>query len=143
MIVTMIVLISATTPYAMPRLRLAEAYSAAVAAANSITQNFDGIADALVEGLDDIAALKERPLPGIPVVSNIAYLGMYPDATVSALAIGAIIELIPLAVIVLGMSMMERANMPRVPSQPSPVAPPAIALQPKRQYKRRTPKSDA
>ncbi len=114
-----------------------------VAAANAITQNFDGIADALVEGLDDIAALKERPLPGIPVVSNIAYLGMYPDATLSALAIGAIIELIPLAVIVLGMSMVERANMPRVPSQPSPVAPSAIAVQPKRQYKRRTPKSGA
>ncbi len=87
--------------------------------------------------------IKERPLPGIPVVSNIAYLGMYPDATLSALAIGAIIELIPLAVIVIGMSMMERANMPRVPSQPSPVAPSAIAVQPKRQYKRRTPKSGA
>lgn len=65
-----------------------------VAAANAITQNFDGIADALVEGLDDIAALKERPLPGIPVVSNIAYLGMYPDATISAVAIGAIIEVL-------------------------------------------------
>lgn len=114
-----------------------------VAAANAITQNFDGIADALVEGLDDIAAMKERPLPGIPVVSNIAYLGMYPDATMSALAIGAIIELIPLAVIVLGMSMMERANAPRVPSQPLPVRPSAIAVQPKRQYKRRTPKSGA
>ena len=36
---------------------------------------------------------------------------MYPDATLSALAIGAIIELIPLAVIMLGMSMMERANI--------------------------------
>lgn len=114
-----------------------------VAAANAITQNFDGIADALIEGLDDIAALKERPLPGIPVVSNIAYLGMYPDATMSALAVGTIIEVIPLVVILLGMSMVERANAPRVPSQPSPVAPLAITARPKRQYKRRTPKSDA
>ena len=118
-----------------------------VAAANAITQNFDGIADALVEGLDDIAAMKERPLPGIPVVSNIAYLGMYPDATVSALAIGAIIELIPLAVIVLGMSMTERANAPRAPAAPAPlpalVGAPEIAVRPKRQYKRRASKSDA
>lgn len=118
-----------------------------VAAANAITQNFDGIADALVEGLDDIAAMKERPLPGIQVVSNIAYLGMYPDATMSALAIGAIIELIPLAVIVLGMSMTERANGPRAPAAPVPlpalVGAPEIAVRPKRQYKRRTPKSDA
>lgn len=118
-----------------------------VAAANAITQNFDGIADALVEGLDDIAAMKERPLPGIPVVSNIAYLGMYPDATMSALAIGAIIELIPLAVIVLGMSMTERANAPRAPAAPAPlpalVGAPEIAVRPKRQYKRRASKSDA
>jgi hypothetical protein len=114
-----------------------------VAAANAITQNFDGIADALVEGLDDIAALKERPLPGIPVVSNIAYLGMYPDATMSALAIGAIIELIPLAVILLGMSMMERAAICRVlPSQPSPVAS-RDRVQPKRHTSVATPKSDA
>lgn len=118
-----------------------------VAAANAITQNFDGIADALVEGLDDIAAMKERPLPGIPVVSNIAYLGMYPDATMSALAIGAIIELIPLAVIVLGMSMTERANAPRAPAAPAPlpalVGAPEIAVRPKRQYKRRASKSDS
>ena len=114
-----------------------------VAAANAIAQNFDGIADALVEGLDDIAALKDRPLPGIPVVSNIAYLGMYPDATLSALAIGAIIELIPLAVIVLGMSMTERANAQRLPALPAPAASSHIAVRPKRQYKRRTPKSDA
>ena len=118
-----------------------------VAAANAITQNFDGIADALVEGLEDIAALKERPLPGIPVVSNIAYLGMYPDATLSALAIGAIIEVIPLAVILLGMSMMERANAPREPVSPSPqpalAASPEIAVRPKRPYKRRAPKGDA
>ena len=118
-----------------------------VAAANAITQNFDGIADALVEGLEDIAALKERPLPGIPVVSNIAYLGMYPDATLSALAIGAIIEVIPLAVILLGMSMMERANASRAPVSPSPLpalaASPEIAVRPKRPYKRRSSKDDA
>ena len=62
-------------------------------AANAITQNFDGLADALIEELDDIAALKTQPLPSLPVVSNIAYLGMYPDATMGALAIGALIEL--------------------------------------------------
>jgi hypothetical protein len=77
------------------------------------------------------------------VVSNIAYLGMYPDATLSALAIGAIIELIPLAVIVLGMSMTERANAPRNPALPSPLATLEIAARPKRAYKRRTSKSDA
>lgn len=118
-----------------------------VAAANAITQNFDGIADALVEGLDDIAALKERPLPGIPVVSNIAYLGMYPDATLSALAIGAIIEVIPLAVILLGMSMMERGIMP--PRAPASSAMPVLVAanddtpRPKRQHKRRASKGDA
>lgn len=114
-----------------------------VAAANAITQNFDGIADALDEGLEDIAALKVRTLPGIPVVSNIAYLGMYPDATMSALALGAIIEIIPLGVILLGMSMMERANFPRVPALPIRGASSEIPMRPKRQYKRRTPKSDA
>lgn len=118
-----------------------------VAAANAITQNFDGIADALVEGLEDIAALKERPLPGIPVVSNMAYLGMYPDATLSALAIGAIIEVIPLVVILLGMSMMERANVPprapALPALPVLVAANDDTPRPKRQYKRRAPKGDA
>lgn len=111
-------------------------------AANAIAQNFDGIADALIEGLDDIAALKVQPLPGVPVVSNIAYLGMYPDATMGAVAIGAIIEMIPLGGILLGFAIMERGNVPRVPSQPSPVAPSVIAVRPKRQYKRRTPKSN-
>ena len=113
-----------------------------VAAANAITQNFDGLADALVEGLEDIAALKERPLPSIPVVSNIAYLGMYPDATMSALALGAIIELIPLAVILLGMSIMERANAPLTPSQPASVVTAAIAAPKKRKYTRRVAKDD-
>jgi hypothetical protein len=117
-----------------------------VAAANAIAQNFDGLADALVEGLEDIAAMKERPLPGIPVVSNIAYLGMYPDATLSALAIGAIIEVIPLAVILLGMSMMERANTPRVATLPIPTATTShaeIGVRPKRSYKRRVVNGDA
>ena len=40
-------------------------------------------------------------------------------------AIGAIIELIPLAVIVLGMSMTERANAPRAPAAPAPRYAPA------------------
>lgn len=113
-----------------------------VAAANAITQNFDGLADALVEGLEDIAALKERPLPSIPVVSNIAYLGMYPDATMSALALGAIIELIPLSVILLGMSIMERANATLTPSQPARVVTAAIAAPKKRKYTRRAAKDD-
>lgn len=78
-------------------------------AANAITQNFDGLADALVEGIDDIAALKTAPLPSVPVVSNIAYLGMYPDATMGALAIGAIIELIPLGGILLAFAIMEKS----------------------------------
>lgn len=116
-------------------------------AANAIAQNFDGIADALIEGLDDIAALKVQPLPGVPVVSNVAYLGMYPDATMGAVAIGAIIEMIPLGGILLGFAIMERGNGPRVPMLPVPApaltAPTEIVVQPKRTYKRRTPKSDA
>jgi hypothetical protein len=114
-----------------------------VAAANAITQNFDGIADALIEGLDDIAAPKVQPLPGLPVVSNVALLGMYPDATMGAVAIGAIIELIPLGGILLGFAIMERGNTPRVPTQPSLTARPEIVPRPKRQYKRRAPKGDA
>ena len=45
----------------------------------------------------------------MPVVSNIAYLGMYPDATMGALAIGAIIELIPLGGILLAFAIMEKS----------------------------------
>ncbi|MBK6708019.1 MAG: hypothetical protein IPG54_11300 [Sphingomonadales bacterium] len=88
-------------------------------AANAITQNFDGLADTLVEGIDDIAALKSQPLPSVPVVSNVAYLALYPDATMGALAIGAIIELIPLGGILLGMSIMEKGmNGNRAPAEP-------------------------
>jgi hypothetical protein len=89
-------------------------------AANAITQNFDGLADALIEELDDIAALKTQPLASPPVVSSIAYLGMYPDATMGALAIGALIELIPLGGILLGMSIMERGTALREMSEPQP-----------------------
>ncbi len=116
-------------------------------AANAIAQNFDGIADALIEGLDDIAALKVQPLPGVPVVSNVALLGMYPDATMGALAIGAIIELIPLGGILLGFAVMERGNVPpRAPASPARpvlVAANDDAPRPKRQYKRRAPKGGA
>lgn len=107
------------------------------AAANAITQNFDGVADALIDGLDDIAALKVRPPPGLPVVSNVAYLGMYPDATMGALAIGALIELIPLGGILLGMSIMERSiAMQEVPApQPVPIRKPRAAAR-----RARTPK---
>ena len=99
-------------------------------AANAITQNFDGLADALLEELDDIAALKTQPLPSLPVVSNIAYLGMYPDATMGALAIGALIELIPLGGILLGMSIMERSiAMQETPEpQPAPTRKPRPAV---------------
>lgn len=110
-------------------------------AAAAITQNFDGIADQLVEGIDDIGALKVRQLPGVPVVSNVAYLTMYPDAALGAIAIGAIIELIPLGGILLGFAIMERGNVPtRIPASPAmPVqAANDDAPRPKRAYKRRT-----
>jgi hypothetical protein len=41
------------------------------------------------------------------------------------------------------MSMMERANAPRVPASPALSTSPEIAVRPKRQYKRRSSKGDA
>ena len=75
-------------------------------AAAAITHNFDGMAEELTEGLDDIVALKEEPIPTMPVVSNMAYLTLYPEATIAAIAIGACIELIPLGGILLGFVMV-------------------------------------
>lgn len=99
-------------------------------AANAITQNFDGLADALVEGIDDIAALKTAPLPSVPVVSNIAYLGLYPDATMGALAIGAIIELIPLGGILLAFAIMEKSVSGNRAPAPADTAPRVVASRP-------------
>jgi hypothetical protein len=95
-------------------------------AAAAITHNFDGMAEELTEGLDDIAALKEEAIPTMPVVSNMAYLALYPEATIAAIAVGACIELIPLGGILLGFVMVTQkgagggGNLPR----PSGVATP-------------------
>ncbi|QDH35556.1 hypothetical protein [Porphyrobacter sp. YT40] len=94
-------------------------------AAAAITHNFDGMAEELTEGIDDIAALKEEAIPTMPVVSNMAYLALYPEATIAAIAVGACIELIPLGGILLGFVMVTQkgtgggGNLPR----PSEVAP--------------------
>jgi hypothetical protein len=55
---------------------------------------------------------------------------MYPDATMGALAIGALIELIPLGGILLGMSIMERSiAMQETPEpQPAPTRKPRPAV---------------
>jgi uncharacterized membrane protein len=74
--------------------------------AAAIVQNFEGLAEALTEGMDDIAALKDAPLPSVPAHSNIMYLMLYPEATIGAIAIGAIIELIPLGGILLGFMIL-------------------------------------
>ena len=95
-------------------------------AAAAITHNFDGMSEELTEGLDDIAALKEEPIPTMPVVSNMAYLALYPEATIAAIAIGACIELIPLGGILLGFVMVTHkgsgggGSQPMQPDAPSP-----------------------
>ena len=80
-------------------------------AAAAITHNFDGMAEELTEGLDDIAALKEEAIPTMPVVSNMAYLALYPEATIAAIAVGACIELIPLGGILLGFVMVTQKGI--------------------------------
>lgn len=93
-------------------------------AAAAITQNFDGMAEELTEGLDDIAALKDAPIPSMPVVSNMAYLALYPEATIAAIAIGACIELIPLGGILLGFAIMtQKGSGGAAPIEASPGAP--------------------
>ncbi|MEP2987366.1 MAG: hypothetical protein ABJN65_12015 [Parasphingorhabdus sp.] len=82
--------------------------------AAAIVQNFEGLAEALTEGLDDIGALQRAPLPSIPAHSNMMYLVLYPEATIGAIAVGAFIELIPLGAILLGfMIMVPRSGRPR------------------------------
>lgn len=85
-------------------------------AANAITQHFASVADRLTEGLDEIAAITESPLPDVPVVSKVSYLWLYPDATMGALAIGVVVELIPLSGILLGLTVLNR-NGPGHPTQ--------------------------
>lgn len=74
--------------------------------AAAIAQNFGGLADSLTADLDDIAYLKTRPIPNVPVVSNMAYLTMYPSATMTAWAVSACFELIPLCALILGLAIM-------------------------------------
>lgn len=87
-------------------------------AANAITQHFSGVADRLTEGLDEIAAITEAPLPDVAVVSKVSYLWLYPDATMGALAIGLVVELIPLSGILLGLTVLKGT-----PAMPSPIQP--------------------
>jgi hypothetical protein len=75
-------------------------------AAIALTGNFAGLADGVTEGLDDVSALKERKLPRMEVVPDMMYLVLYPETTMSALALGLIIELIPLATILIGFAKM-------------------------------------
>ncbi|WP_310498929.1 hypothetical protein [Sandarakinorhabdus sp.] len=76
--------------------------------AAAITQNFAGLAEALVEGLDDIAALRNETPPSVAAVSSMEYLTLYPKATVGALAIGVCIEMIPLGAILIGFAIMSQ-----------------------------------
>ncbi|NCO48526.1 MAG: hypothetical protein GW808_02875 [Sphingomonadales bacterium] len=93
-------------------------------AAAAITHNFDGMAEELTEGLDDIAALKEEAIPTMPVVSNMAYLALYPEATIAAIAVGACIELIPLGGILLGFVMVTQKGAGGGGGLPKPAEPP-------------------
>ena len=81
-------------------------------AANAITQHFAGVAARLTEGLDDVAAITERKLPDIAVVSKVSYLWLYPEATMGALAIGIVVELIPLSGILLGLTVIKGSTPP-------------------------------
>lgn len=76
--------------------------------AAAITQNFSGLAASLTEGLGDVAALKQQPIPNVAAVSNMRYLALYPDATIGAIAIGLCIELIPLFGILLGFAILNQ-----------------------------------
>lgn len=97
--------------------------------AAAITHNFAGLGEYLLEGLDDIAALKSEPPPGMPVVASAEYLSRYPKATVGALAIGVCIELLPLGGILIGLAiMMQEVNEPRrARKAKEPTAGPATA----------------
>jgi hypothetical protein len=52
------------------------------------------------------------------VVSKVSYLWLYPDATMGALAIGLVVELIPLSGILLGLTVLKGT-----PTMPSPMQP--------------------
>lgn len=91
-------------------------------AANAITQHFAGVAARLTEGLDDVAAITQRELPDIAVVSKVSYLWLYPEATMGALAIGIVVELIPLSGILLGLTVIKG-------STPTPPVPQPLPLQ--------------
>jgi len=112
--------------------------------AAAITQNFAGLAEALREGLDDIAALKNETPPSVAAVSSMEYLTLYPKATVGALAIGVCIELIPLGAILIGFAIMSqeagrsvRGRTGNMPS-PAPSEPAARASAPRRGRPRKT-----
>jgi hypothetical protein len=92
-------------------------------AANAITQHFSGVADRLTEGLDEIAAITDGALPDVPVVSKVSYLWRYPDATMGAIAIGLVVEMIPLSGILLGLTVLKGP----VPTAPLPLPLPVAA----------------
>lgn len=109
------------------------------AAAKALSENFDGIADALIEDLGDVEALKTKPVPSIPDLNNIEYLAWYPSATAAALVVGLMIELIPISVIWLAMGMAERGNSPRAQRATKEDSQLRFEARPKRPYKRRAP----
>jgi hypothetical protein len=74
--------------------------------AAAIAQNFGGLGEALTDDLDDVAQVKKKEIPSVPAVTHLAYLGMYPSATIAALAIAACFELIPLCALILGLAIM-------------------------------------
>ncbi len=74
--------------------------------AAAIAQNFGGLGEALTDDLDDVAQVKKKGIPNVPAVTHLAYLGMYPSATIAALAIAACFELIPLCALILGLAIM-------------------------------------
>ncbi|MDJ0641984.1 MAG: hypothetical protein QNJ15_04125 [Erythrobacter sp.] len=74
--------------------------------AAAIVQNFEGLAETLTEGMDDIAVLKQAEIPSVDVHSNVTYLRLYPQATLGAIAVGAFLELIPLGGILLGFMIL-------------------------------------
>jgi hypothetical protein len=81
--------------------------------AAAITQNFSPLAESLTENLDDIIALKSAPIPSITAETQMAYLYLYPEATIGAISIGICIELIPLFGLILGFAILSRNPAPQ------------------------------
>jgi hypothetical protein len=77
-------------------------------AAIALTGNFSGVGDRVTEGLDDVTALKTKRLPKMEVVPAMAYLALYPQATIGSLVIGIMIEALPLGTILLGFVLLGR-----------------------------------